>query len=488
MSTSQNVADVSHMKLKQPEVFSLAYFTTLFERFGFYVLSFLLVLYVKSQNGMSDAQAFTLFGVFTAIVFLTPAFGGYLADNIIGIRRCIIWGLLLEGAGLILLALPYSPTLLAIALSLVIIGVGLFKTAPTDLLGRSYKEGDPRIDSGFTLYYMAINIGSLFSSLVAGYMQQYYGWHITFLIGGIGLYLGLIFYFFLRKPAKKVDSEVGLKRLSLLKWLAILTGMVISTVFCIVLLLYTSLANLFLVAATVVTFGYFIYEMIRSTKHERMRIAACLYLIIVGMAFSILYFQGFTSIELFIDRCVVKHIFGFNIPTVVYLSLNPFFVIVLGPILAYIYGHLAKLGKDWSVITKLTVGLLGGSLGFFVMAAGKYFGNDVAQISSWFIVGMFFLYTIGDLMNSALGVAMVTHIAPKRMYGVMMGTWFLVGNSLAAALSGLFAGLANVPEGVKDPHVILNIYTSAFWKLGIGGVAVSLIAFMINPYIKRIIN
>lgn len=475
--------------LKQPQVFKLAYCTTICERFGFYVLSFLLVLFAKSQYALTDIQAVMLVGVFTALAYLTPAIGGYLGDNVFGIRRCMIGGLFLEGTGLLLLAIP-NTVIFALALSLIAIGTGFFKTAPTDLLAHSYNSpNDPRIDPGFTLYYMAINIGSLIASIIAGSLQEHFGWHIAFVTGGVGVYLGLIFYYFFRKTAIHLDTRMGAHNLSTKKIVRGIIGIILCSGFFMFLLAHANIANIFFGIATTLTFVYFLYEIIKSPKDEKLKIIACLYLILVGLACAVLYFQLFTSVELFIERSVVRNVLGHTIPTTIYLGLNPIFVILLGPILAAIYTALNKRKCDLSVAAKLTWGLLATALCFFCLViGGKYFATSAGQVSSWWVVAMFLLFTVGDLMNSALGVAMVTHIAPRRLYGVMMGTWFLVGNSLAASLSGIFASTAAIPEGMTNPHAILNIYNTAFLKLGIAGVIISVIIFMLNPYIKKITN
>ena len=474
--------------LKQPPVFKLAYLTTICERFGFYVLTFFLVLFAKDQYGMTDASAFALFGVFTALAFLTPALGGYLGDNVFGIRRCMIYGLFLEGTGLILLVIP-SFTVFSIALACVAIGTGFFKTAPTDLLAHSYHENDPRIDSGFTLYYMAINIGSLLASVANGVLQKYFGWHVAFLAGGLILYAGLIAYFFLRKTAIHLDTRAGAYKLHAKKIILGICGVILCGAFFIFLIIHTNIANTFFGITTTLTFSYFLYEIIKSPPNEKLKIIACLYLVLIGLACAVLYFQLFTSIDLFIERSVARTILGITIPTVYYMGLNPVFVVLLGPILAGIYNFLERRRKDLSVTAKLTWGLLATALCFFCVAiGGQFFPTSAWQVSSLWVIAMFFLFTIGDLMNSALGVAMVTHIAPRRLYGVMMGTWFLVGNSLAAALSGIFAGLADVPVGMTDPHAILQIYTTAFWKLGIAGTIVSVLIFTLNPLVKKIVH
>lgn len=478
---------IQTQKLKQPPVFKLAYFTTICERFGFYVLTYLLVLFLKGEYKLSDNESFILFGTFTALAFLTPAIGGYLADNFFGIRRSIIWGLLFEGTGLVLLAIPLK-VIFPLSLALIIIGVGLFKTGPTDLLAHSYEENDPRIDSGFTFYYMAINIGSLFSSLVAGYIQEYFGWHVAFLFAGIILYLGLVFYFIFRKTAITADSQAGKKSLPLKTLFWLVVGLSLSTLACYFLVSHAFVANVFFAITTIITFGYFIFEIIRSPHKEKISIAVCLYLIFIGFACSVFYFQMFTSLELFINRLVGHKVLGVTVPTVILLGLNPVFNILLGPIFAWLYIWLGKHNRDISVVTKLSLGLLLTVLSFFIPVIGIGCLKGSCQVGISWMVLTFFVFTAGELLNSALGVAMVTHIAPKRLYGVMMGTWFLVGNALAASVSGVFANIVQVPQEVIDPTVQLGIYSKGFIQMGLIGVAVSVVIFLINPFIQKVVN
>jgi POT family proton-dependent oligopeptide transporter len=181
--------------------------------------------------------------------------------------------------------------------------------------------------------------------------------------------------------------------------------------------------------------------------------------------------------------------FGYHVPTIMYLSLNPIFVVIFAPILAYFYNKLEAKKKDLTVVAKISLGLLTGSLCFFFLViGGYYFYDSFYKISQIWIVLFFFLYTISDLLIGALGVAMVTRLAPKRLYGVMMGAWFLIGNALAAYVSGIFAGLSEVPASVTDPKAILDIYNLAFTKIGLAGVVLSVIIFAVNPHIKRIAN
>jgi proton-dependent oligopeptide transporter, POT family len=471
-------------KMKQPPVFNLAFFTTMCERFGFYVLSFVLVLYAKSEFSFTDNQAFALYAIFTALAYLSTAMGGYLADNVIGIRRCLIMGLLFESAGLLLL-MSTSHSTFPIALALLIIGVGLFKTAPTHLLGRSYKENDPRIDSGFTLFYMSINIGTLVSSLLMGSIQRYYGWGATFLLGGLGILLGLLVYIFLKGSAKECDSKAGQRKLPLSKWLYFFIGIVAAIAAFSYFIWHAFVAYGFYIIAGVCVLSYFAYEIARSSKEDKLKIIACLSLILMGLIFYTLYQQAYTSIVLFINRSVERHMFGVEIPTIAYFSLNAVWVVILGPILAWLYNYLGKKGKDLSVTLKFPIGLLVTTLCFFSLNIGAFFANGFGMVSSGWVVLAYFFYTLGEMLVGALGVAMVTHIAPKRMYGIMMGSWFFFGMSLSAILSGKLADIASIPDTLQDQLQILSIYNHAFFKIGIISLVFVVLSFIAGPFIKK---
>lgn len=472
--------------LRQPPVFKLASFTAACERFGFYILSYSLVLYVKEVFGITDTAAFTLFGVFTALSYVTNALGGYLADNIFGIRRCIILGLISEGLGLCLLALPFK-SILPLALAFVIIGVGLFKTGPTHLLARSYEEKDPRTDSGFTIYYMIMNVGGFVSSLLVGYIHQFLGWPAAFLLGGIIIYLGLFFYYIFRKTAIEPDSEVGKIRLSSKTWFMVLAGTITGIIISSFFVSHTSIAYGFFTLATILVLAYFAFEIFKSPKDEKLKIIACLALILMGFVYFVLYYQAFTSFVLFVDRCTTRDYFGFTIPTQAFFSINPIFVIIWGPILAAIYNALAQRKKDLPVTTKFSAGLLVATITFFFLALSGFFPSDNAKVSLiWMILAYGIFYTLGEMLISALSFAMITKIAPKRMYGVMLGSWFLIACSLSASLSGLFAGITNVPDSVHDPLAILHIYTFGFFKIGLAALVCTVIAFIAAPHIKRI--
>ncbi len=475
-------------KLKQPRVIYLSFFTAMCERFGYYIIGFLLTLYVKSVYNFSDAQAFAAFGLFTALGYLTPAIGGYLADHVIGIKRCLGLGLILEASGYVLLAIPSpDPVLFYTALGAIIVGAGIFKTAPTNILGRAYDDNDPRIDSGFTLYYMGINIGSLASSLIAGSIQEAYGWHVPFLFAAAGLAVGFIWFIFFKHHAKNRESSAGLRPFSIGKWALTILGSCMSVALFAYLMSNAFVANICFYAGTAIVMLYFLYEIIVSPKEEKLRIIVCLILIFMAVVFFILYFQLYTSMDLFIERNIERTIFGFTVPTPYFLGLNGFWIIALSPLYAWLYKALERKHCDPSITTKFPMGILLIATCFFSLAfACRYFATPAATISPLWMVLALFLYSAGELLTSALGVAMITRIAPTRMYGIMMGSWFLIAFALAAELSGRVAALASVPEHLQhDLHAALAIYSGAFVKMGLMGLAVAILGFIASPWLRK---
>lgn len=476
--------ETSTAELKQPPVIKLSTFMATFERSGFYVLVFLLVLYLKGEYQFSDSAAFVIFGVFSALAYLATAAGGYLADNIFGIRRCIILGLAAEAAGLFLISIPIK-ALLPLSLALVIAGVGLFKTGPTHLMGRSYKEKDSRIDSGFTIYYVGMNVGNIIVSSLIGTVIKYFGWHVAFLFGGVLISCALIVYYFLKGTATELDSRPGMRKLSLRTWAGVLVGFFVSIGIFAFLVNKTSLAQEFLTIASLCLLGYFIYQIIKSPSEEKKKIIASLLLIIMGLVFFILYQQAYMSMVLFINRSVSREFFGMEIPTVAFFALNPIWVVVLGPLLAIAYKALGNRGKNPAVTVKFPIGLLLAGLCFICLVVGAQFADANGLVSPWWVVLAYLFYSAGELLVSALGVAMVTHIAPKRMYGVMMGTWFVVGMSLSSVLGSYLAGFSNIPENLHDGVAVLHIYTKVFLEMGVGALILTAISFLVGPLIKR---
>ena len=485
MSKTQFVGSQSNM-LRQPEVFSLAVLISAFERFGFYILADSLLLYLEHFFGFSDHDANLLYSALNTLVYSAPVIGGYLADNVLGIRRSIVIGLILEGLGQACLIVS-QPLFMYIGIAFVITGVGFFKTSPTNLLARSYNQDDSRIDSGYTFFYMAMNIGSAVSAILAGFLQRYFGWSIIFLIASIGTYLGLVAYSILRFKAQKLDVNVGYKKLSWQKITSVICGILVAVGAITFLVSRPEIARLVFYVIAFGALAYCFYEIRRGNPEERKKIIACLLLIFIGMIFFMMYFQRYTSVLLFIDRSVRHTVFGYDIPSIAMLALNPLWIIILSPLLVSVYRYFLKTkGKDIVITSKFATGLLIISLSFFVLKISTFFADANQQVSMGWIIAAFGLYSLGELLVSSLGVAMVARLAPKRMYGILMGAWFLIATSIGSLLGGVTANMAALPKNLTDAVAMLHIYGHVFVYVGCIGLGITLLAFIANPYIKKI--
>ena len=471
---------------KQPKVFYFATITSLFERHGFYVINFLLTLYLKKVYNLSDNEAFAMFALFTALSFILTVLCGYISDFITGIKRCMGFGLVLEMIGLFILAIPFQNLFMFnSALAFIIVGSGFFKTCPTNLMARSYEKDDNRVDAGFTLYYMGMNIGA-FISTFTGSTYEFWGWSVPFFLGGLGLLIGLIWFVFFKKDASSCDVEKGNEHFPLFHWLLLFLFALALVIGCFFLLNNIRISNILLYSSCFILLLYFVYEIIVRPVEEKEAIITCLVLMVFVLVFSLFYFQAFTSMELFIERCINRTAFGFKIPTVWYISLNPIWIFILSPILAFLYEFLGKRNKDLSIVTKFPLGVLLTAIGFFLLSLCTYFPLANGLISSWWMILVFFFNTTGELLTCALGFSMIAQISPKRLYGVMTGAWYIYTYSLAANLSGILAGKADVPEQIQNniPEM-LKIYDSAFLYMGMIAFVTAIVGFIIAPWLKR---
>ena len=366
---------------KQPKVFLFATVTSLLERHGYYIITFLITLMAKAVFKYSDVEAFALFALFTALSFVTTVVGGYISDNYIGIKRCMGLGLVLEMIGYFLLAYPSSNKYFFQAgLSFIILGSGLFKTCPTNLMARSYEDEDPRIDSGFTLYYMGINVGSFISAYTAG-LYKICGWNIPFLLAGIGLAISVIWFIYFRHAGDDCEVKKGKQYFSVFSWIPIIIFSLISILMCIYLLNHFSVANIILYAVNALIILYLFYEIIVKPPEDKKAILTCLILIVMALVFFVLYYQAYTSFQLFLERCVNRTVSGFEIPTVWFLSLNPIWIFILSPIFALLYKKLGKLNMDLAITTKFPLGILLIAFSFLVLVICSYFPAINGKVS-----------------------------------------------------------------------------------------------------------
>lgn len=446
-----------------PKALPYLFFTEMWERFGFYVVQGMLVLFMTKAFDFSDNRSFTILGIFTALAYIAPIAGGFLADKILGFKQAIVWGGIFLIIGYALLALPGDGDFY-LALATIIVGTGLFKPNISSLLGALYPDNDSGRDSGFTIFYIGINLGVLLSGFCSGYIKNHFGWHAGFALASMGLVLGLIIFAIgLRRCDMKVNAHLMVNLQN--KWFLSRPLLVIYCVLAIGLvsvLLQSAALGDWLLSVVGVLMLVFIYVLaLRQQGLDRQRLFILNGLIISSIIFWMIYWQMFFSVNLFIDRVIDKNILGLHVPTTVFYAMQSLMIIFLGPLFAWSWQRLNKYDRNPSSFVKFTwsMGFLG--LAFFVLAISTYFYDSNNLINPLWIVLAYFLIAMGELLLSPIGLSAVTMLAPSHLTGMMMGVWF-VAMGFGGHFAGTLAKISSVSESMQATWTQLPIYRSAF--------------------------
>ena len=461
-------------------------FVTLFliemwERFGYYGMTAVVVLFMVQQLGYTDDNANLTFGAFTGIAYAIPAIGGWIGDRVLGSRRTALLGAVILVIGYGMLAIP-NQSLLFVSLAVCAIGGGLFKANPANLISKLYEGESEKIDSAFTMYYMAVNLGAALSQVITPLVAKYYGWHLAFAICSGGMLLGLINYFFMGRHLAKVGSEPDFKPLDVKKFATVLIGAILSIAVVAAIIENKEYArDLAVVAflAIIVIFGVMIQK---GSSGERKGLIAVAILTAQTMLFFIFYQQMSTSLTLYSLRNVNLNLYGFDVPPGMVQWFNPFWIFVLSPVLALLYTRLSKGGGDFHIATKFAAGFVVLAAGFFIYGLSGHFAAGGKIGLSWMLWG-YALQSLGELLIGGLGLAMVARYVGPKLRGLIMGTWFLA-IGIAQYAGGFVANYASVPQGVTDPVQSLPLYTHLFNDLGFVALAGTVLAAIAVPYMK----
>ncbi len=481
---------------KQPAALPVLFMAEMWERFGFYIVQGLLVLYLTGKLGWSDDKSYTVSGAFTAFVYISPLIGGYIADKILGFKSAIILGGILLALGYALLAAvaSHSETLLYVSLAVVIVGNGFFKPNVGSLLGTFYSDDDPRREAGFTLFYMGINIGSMLATLSAGYVQEALGWGAGFAMASIGLVLGLLNFVLGFKYLK--DHGAPPPRLAawspLMNWLhsktVVTLGIIIAIPILVVLLHEKGTASILLaLAAVAIVVSLVTLAIKQTTTVARHKMLAMIALTIIAVIFWAIFFQIFFSVNLFIDRNIDRVIFGKQVPTLVFLSLEAMFIVILSPFLARLWTKLDRVHKNPSIPLKFALSFIVVALGFFLLSLSTHFHDAQGLINPLWIPISYLLITIAELLLSPIGLSAVTLLSPPQIVGMMMGV-FLIAIGYGGKLAGVIAQFSSIPEGITDKVIESHYYGSAFLKYALLSLVVGVVLLFFVPWLKRLMQ
>ncbi|PVZ87943.1 MFS transporter [Serratia sp. S1B] len=479
------------------------FFTEMWERFSFYGIRPLLILFMAATvydggMGLARENASAIVGIFAGSMYLAALPGGWLADNWLGQQKAVWYGSILIALGHLSIALSaiMGNDLFFIGLMFIVLGSGLFKTCISVMVGTLYKQGDARRDGGFSLFYMGINIGSFIAPLMTGWLLRSHGWHWGFGIGGIGMLVALVIFRLFAVPAmKRYDSEGGLdstwnepvtKKRGVGRWIVILavTIALIATLLAqgIITINPVSIAStlVYVIASSVTLYFIYLFFFANMNRSERARLLVCFILLISAAFFWSAFEQKPTSFNLFAHDYTQRMIGDFEIPAVWFQSINALFIILLAPVFSWLWPALARNKIRPSSITKFVIGILFAAAGFGVMmlAAQQVLSHDGAGVSPLWLVSSILLLTLGELCLSPIGLATMTLLAPERMRGQMMGLWFC-----ASALGNLAAGL--IGGHVKADQ--LDLLPTLFARCSIALVICAAVLILLIVPIRRML-
>jgi POT family proton-dependent oligopeptide transporter len=562
-----------------PRQLARLFTTEAWERFGYYGMRALLTLYLTKHFVFGDREATGLYGGYTALVYLTPLIGGYLADQYLGSKRAVKFGAIIMALGYLLLcfggetAKPYATianqryaievvdqadsevrylvdganklkikgnddgtvsllapdgstartvekggfesgaerssfyvTIMLLALCMISVGNGFFKPNISTMVGELYAQGDKRRDAGFTIFYMGINLGSLFSQLLCPFLAVAVGWWAGFGLAAIGMLFSWVLIQFdggklngYGEPPVRTgpDRALGIYALALLGipifYLLFvnlmnaeppvpgsgIVGYIVS-----LSLMGKLLFGTFLIAVP----GILIWSFVNGERREFQMMLAAMVLIVFNVVFWTLFEQAGSSLTLFADRNTDLSVFGlFSISAGQTQFFNAFFIVALAPVMSIMWTKLAAKGIEPSIPVKFGIALIGVGIGFLFLVWGASMVGPTFKVAIWWLAGLYFIHSFAELCISPVGLSMITKLSIARVVGLMMGVWFL-SISVAQYVAGVVAQVASVETvggQVTNLKVSLDTYAGVFWTIGLVSAGIGVVLLLISPLIKK---
>ena len=515
MNTSNTSTEIPQMWGHPKGLFYL-FFAELWERFSFYGMRALLVLYMTKQLLFGDEMAFGVYAAYGSLVYMTPLIGGMLADKVLGYRKSIVLGGVLMAIGHFMLAIEH-PFFFYGALGIIIVGNGFFKPNISSFVGALYKQGDAKREAGFTLFYLGINIGGMVAPLLCAWLGNLYGWHYGFGLAGIGMLVGL--YFFTKGVNSGVFADKGLlpdkkvfekKTLGLNKGQLIWVLAFLSVPLFSLIIKFNEYEHYLVWAVTFLLIGILAYIYSTVSKVEQKRLWVIVYFTTLATLFWAIFEQGGSSLTLFADRNV-NLVFMTAAQT---NSINSGFIILLAIPFSLLWPFLDKKKKNPNSPFKFGIGLILLGLGYVAFGFSANHADSLAQTPMFYLVAGYFIYTVGEMFISPIGLSKMTELAPAKFAAFIMGVWFLssfYGHFFAgkiAKLTTVKAGESNsLTEGFigKSVEYITGMtqsaanemgeafqqlfsYVSVYAALGVTCILVGIFALILSPIVKRMMG
>ncbi len=481
------------------------FFAEMWERFCFYGMRNILVLYMTSYFLFSDEFAQGgVYAAYTSLIYCMAIFGGFMADKYLGYHRSIMFGGIVMAAGMIMLlfnqellgyiGIPISKSFehffFFAGMATIIIGNGYFKPNISTIVGKLYTADDPRRDAGFTIFYMGINVGAFAGGLICGYIGQTVSWPLGFGLAALGMLLGVIT--FGTKSCTDAlhghgnpPDEARMKR----TFPIILVGSLLAIIPVYFMLQHSAVVGVLLGATAIVVITSLLWVAFHETKEQRNKIFALIVLVLFNPIFWAFFEQAGSSLTLYADRNLDRSIMGWEMPSSWPQNFNALFIITLAPAFAALWIWLGKKGKEPSTPFKFTLGLFQLGVGFMILViGGRYFSVDgITPLP--FMVMLYLFLTWGELCLSPVGLSMITKLAPPRMTGMAMGAWFLsisgaqyIAGQIAALTGAAGGGAAG--EDVLAPES-LEIYTNVYQNSAYFIFAAAAVLLLLVPILRK---
>lgn len=464
-----------------PRGLYVLFYAEMWERFSYYGMRALLIFYLTKHWLFSDGSANLIYGAYTSLVYIMPLFAGYLSDNWLGQRKSVVFGGVLLSIGHLLMVVEGNGgqgdpamNVFWLALAFIIVGVGFLKANISVLVGQLYGLTDVRRDGAYTIFYMGINVGAALGGILVGYLGERIGWGWGFGLAGIGMVAGLIM-FLLGKPALMGKGEPPALLTQKREWSLYALGVaaVVATWF---LIQYQNVVGSLLLVSGAALFAYVIYESFKLERDARERLFAIIFLLLLQPLFWGLFEQAGGSLNLFTDRYVDRQ----GVPASFFQSVNPIYIVLLGPLFAWLWTWLGKQGLEPSTPVKFGLALAQVGFANLVLVWGAQSVGMAVAVPVLFIFLIYLFQTTGELCLSPVGLSAMNRLAPKHMASLIMGGWFFAtaGGQFVAGKIGEAAG---GESGDMTKEATLAIYGQIGWL----SIAIGVAVIVVSPIVRR---
>ncbi len=475
-----------------PKGLYVLFFAEMWERFSYYGMRALLVFYLTKHWLFSDGEANLIYGAYNSLVYVTPVLGGYLADRYLGQRKAVLFGAILLTIGHTMMGFEgdgggnsgAAINIFWLALAFIIVGTGFLKANISVIVGQLYPRTDVRRDGAYTIFYIGINVGATLGTILAGWLGETYGWSYGFGAAGVGMLLGLIVFVgfkpLLLGHGESPDPAALARKVGGIRFEHVLYGLGLASIaIAWALIQYRDVIELLLAVSGFALLGYVLFQSFRVDREARHRLWVILFLIALNPVFWGLFEQAGGSLNLYTDRYVDRG----GVPASIFQSINPLYIVLLGPIFAWLWVWLGKRGLEPSTPAKFGLALLQVGFAFLVFVWGANSVGPGVATPVLFVFLVYLFQTSGELCLSPVGLSAMNRLSPKTLASLIMGAWFYM-TAVGQFVAGKIGEATGGEGGVMTKEGTLAVYdTIGWWTIGIG-VAV----LLVSPFVKRLMH